>query len=117
MHCTICLPKQAPLHFIRFTCRVMNDICAAIAHNADKMASPQYTWICCDMRLVQIRNKAAPSELIPSFSIQRNKLISNQLDLLIVYIAVSRTPSPSGCPTAKMQLTYILNEDPKKWSG
>jgi hypothetical protein len=39
------------------------------------------------MRLVQIRNKAAPSEIIPEVSIQRLKLISNQLDLVAVYIA------------------------------
>lgn len=40
---------------------------------------------CCDMRLVHIRNKAAPSEIIPEVSIRRTKLIENQLDLLVVY--------------------------------
>jgi hypothetical protein len=39
------------------------------------------------MRLVQIRNKAAASEIIPEASIRRTKLIGNQLDLLVVYIA------------------------------
>jgi hypothetical protein len=39
------------------------------------------------MRLVQIRNKAAPSELIPEVSIPRSKLIGNQLGAHAVYIA------------------------------
>jgi hypothetical protein len=38
------------------------------------------------MRLVQIRNKAAPSEIIPEVSIQRIKLIVNQLGVRVVYI-------------------------------
>ena len=42
---------------------------------------------CCDMRLMQIRNQAEPSELIPKVCIRRTKLIGNQLDLLVVYIA------------------------------
>ena len=38
------------------------------------------------MRLVQIKNRAAPSELIPGISIRSIKLISNQLDIFVVYI-------------------------------
>ena len=44
------------------------------------------------MRLVQIRNKAASSEIIPEMSIGRIKLIENRLYLLVVYIA-SLSPS------------------------
>jgi hypothetical protein len=57
----------------------------------------------CNMRLVQIRNQAAPAELIPSLSIQRTKLIENQLDLLIVYIA---SVIPSLIRTINLPLTY-----------
>jgi hypothetical protein len=39
------------------------------------------------MKLVQIRNKAAPSELIPDVSIQTSRLISNQPGAHAVYIA------------------------------
>ena len=44
------------------------------------------------MKLVQIRNQAAPSELIPEVSIRRSKSIGNQLGAHAVYIA-SRIPS------------------------
>ena len=47
----------------------------------------QKDGFCCDMRLVQIKNRAAPSELIPGISIRSIKLIGNQLDILVVYIA------------------------------
>jgi hypothetical protein len=39
------------------------------------------------MRLVQIRNEAAPSELIPEVSIRRSKSIGNQLEAHAVHIA------------------------------
>jgi hypothetical protein len=55
------------------------------------------------MRLVQIRNQAALAELIPALSIQRSKLIENQLDLLIVYIA---SVIPSVIRTINLPLTY-----------
>ena len=43
-------------------------------------------YVCCDMRLVQIRNKAAAaSEIIPEMFIGRTKLIANQIDLVVVY--------------------------------
>ena len=42
---------------------------------------------CCDMRQVQIRNKAAASEIIPEVSIRRMKLIYNQRNLLVLYMA------------------------------
>lgn len=42
--------------------------------------------LCCDMRLVQIKKKAASSELIPVVSIQRSKLIQNQLGPHVAYI-------------------------------
>lgn len=38
------------------------------------------------MRLVQARNLAAPSELIPALSIRRANLIGNQLYFLVLYI-------------------------------
>jgi len=43
------------------------------------------------MRLVQIWNKAAPPEIIPEVSMQGTKLIENQLDLLVLYIASLNT--------------------------
>jgi hypothetical protein len=46
------------------------------------------------MTLEQIRNKAAPSELIPEVSIRRSKLIRNQLAAHAAYVA-SRIPSGS----------------------
>jgi hypothetical protein len=55
------------------------------------------------MRLVQIRNKAAPSEIISEVSIRRTKLIENQLDLLVVYIA---SLIPSELITINLPLNY-----------
>lgn len=39
-----------------------------------------------DMRLVQISNKAAPSEIISAVSVQRTKWIVNQLGVRAAYI-------------------------------
>ncbi|KAJ9482010.1 hypothetical protein VN97_g11442 [Penicillium thymicola] len=52
------------------------------------------------MRLVQISDQAAPSELIPTLSIQRCNLILNQLGLLIVSIA-SIDPSDPRRPSTR----------------
>ena len=54
------------------------------------------------MRLVQIKNRAAPSELIPGISIRSIKLISNQLDILVVYIA-------SCIPSERITINLPLN--------
>lgn len=72
------------------------------------------------MRLAQARNQAAPSELIPALSIRRNKLIENQLDLLVVYTA-SVNPSgtiiinlPSNYNNHKMRagMDALINQSP-----
>ena len=55
------------------------------------------------MRLVQIRNKAAASEIITDVSIRTIKLIVNQLDLLVVYIA---SLIPSETTIISFPLTY-----------
>jgi hypothetical protein len=65
------------------------------------------TLPCCDMRLVQIGNQTAPSELILDVSIRRTKLIGNQLDLLIVYIA---PVIPSGTRIINLPLNYNIPE-------
>jgi hypothetical protein len=65
------------------------------------------------MRLVQIRNQTAPSELIPAMSIRRNKLIENQLDLLVEYI---NSVNPSGTKVTNLPLknnnTYYNRDEP-----
>lgn len=75
------------------------------------------------MRLVQIKNRAAPSELIPGISIRSIKLISNQLDILVVYIAscipselqqilnfkkVSNATSAKTLPSESHDLVYLI---------
>jgi predicted CoA-binding protein len=66
--------------------------------------------MCCDMRLVQIRNEAAPLELVPKRSVRNIKLISNQIDLLNVYIA-SRIRSE--IISQFIPMNYNINELPQ----
>jgi hypothetical protein len=46
-----------------------------------------YSRLCCDLRLLMLRNEAATSEIIPALSIRSSKLIGNQLGLHAVYMA------------------------------
>lgn len=86
--------KNLPMEITRHVCTSL-DVGLLQIHN-----NPGLAWqslgrndcahhgYCYDMRPVQARNQAAPSELIPALSIRGTKLIFNQQDLLVVYRAL-----------------------------